>query len=61
MMESDLSINEKGYLLNNNKLVMVQIGKEIFTLKHWDTVDAPGKLEALLDEFDVRLLKEKEA
>jgi len=55
-------VNNKGYLQNGNKLVMVQIGKEIFALHHYKTIDINKQyeLETTLKIHDVRLLKDKE-
>ena len=59
MVKRNMKTNKNGFLQNGDKLVMVQVGNDIFALQHYQTVDA-RMLNILLDKHDVRLLKDKE-
>ena len=46
------------FLTNNNKEVMVQIGKQLFKLYHWETIKDASQMKSILEKYDVKLLNE---
>ena len=54
----ELKVNENDTLHNGDKLILVQIGKRVFTLKLFGSMDI-GNIDAMTEKYDVRFLKEK--
>jgi len=58
---SECSLNRLGHLQDKKKkLVLVQIGRELFTLSPIKTINSPSELSSILDKHNVQLLKEGE-
>lgn len=56
--DEHLEVNTECFLQNKDKLVLVQIGNNMFKLKYFEFVRT-SELDSYLDKYDVRLLKEK--
>jgi hypothetical protein len=55
----ECKINDKGHLIDkDNKLVLVQIGCEVFFLEPCLVIKGPAHLAKLLDKHHMVLLKE---
>jgi hypothetical protein len=58
---SECSINKFGHLQDKNKkLVLIQIGRELFVLTPTLTIRDASELKLILDKHNVQLLKESD-
>lgn len=58
MKISECKINDMNHLTHGNKLVVVQIGWELFCLDHLRTIKNPDEISQLIKKYNLKLLKE---